>query len=415
MRYVTLGNTLYAVGLLWQIHKGPGGRKILLRQAREVANEFGAEKYNCVALRTQQYGIGQSKLPLPRAYPLASSLRLPRQDSFIGAFHFDDFWWVCGISGGIIAADGDVHCSTREEAETAAKDVRNIFGEGEIIFFETPEESTAFLLPLLTPEKRLEPLVLGDVQKQALQKRFGLIAVAAFVLVGGWWAVTAYLDQEAASQVRTLVQSKEEALADIKAHPERHFGMGWQTAPAASNAGGQCMEAMLAVSLAVQGWSLEEIICVPGSSVTVSRLHNTGADYTNLPLGMKIITPKNARSTAPLSALPKQTPLAHTDLLSRDQTTAVIYQITQKLRANLEILAWDQPEKIEENGEILAVAPWQKAKILVSALPHEYVVSGKIFAVLGIPGLSITGVDYLHNSNIWKIQGVIYAKTSPAK
>jgi hypothetical protein len=413
MRYITLGNTLYAVGLLWQTHKGPGGRKILLRLSRDIAKEFGAEKYNCVALRTQQYGIGQSELPLPRAYPLASSLSLPRQDNFIGVFHFGEFWWVCGISRGIIAADGDVPCSSRAEAEAAAKDVRSIFGDGEIVYFDTPEESATYLLPLLLkPEKRLEPLIIGDVQKKALQKRLGLVAMVACVLLGGWWAITTYLDQEAASQMRTLVQSKEQVLADLKAHPERHFSMGWQTAPVAVDAGLQCMKAMLAEPLAVQGWSLEEIICVPGSSVTVSRVHHAGADYTNLPPAMRIISPKNARSSAPLPALSKSPPLAHTDLLSRDLATAVMYQVTQSLRANLENLAWDQPDKLEENGQVLAVAPWVKAKFMISALPHEYVGSGKLFAILGLPGLSVSGIDYLHNSNAWKIQGVIYAKTA---
>ena len=419
MRYITLGDTLYAVGLLWQTHKGPGGRKVLLRQARDVAKEFGAEKFNCVALRTLQFGIGQSPdLPLPRAYPLASSLRLQRQESFIGVFHLaESFWWVCGISRSLIAADGDAFCGSLEEAEATAKDLRSLFGDGEIAYFVTPEEATSYLLPLLKPEKRLEPLVFGTAGQKKLQVRIGMAAAAALTLFGAFWAYDAYQDHSATNRMRDLLQLKDRARAEMRAHPERHFSQGWLGVPSVMDAGTQCAEAMLAEPLVVQGWSLDEVLCAPGSSVTVSRLHNVGADYINLPPTMRIITPQSSRVSFPLPSLQKIPPFAHTELLPREQATALLYQITQLMHANLENLNWEQPEKIEEDGQVIFTAPWQKGKFIIGTLPHEYFASRKLFSILSFPGISVSGINFKHTSNLnlWKIQGVIYAQTEPSK
>ena len=236
----------YAVGLWWQLrHAGPAPKKTLRLNARKIAEEFSSEQYNVVLLREQQFGLGRVKeTELPeKVHSLADALRMRReQDAFVAVFCLEsDLWWVCAVSKGIIAAEGDAWFETREEAERAAHSHQQMISV-EFRVFETPEESMEFLLPLLAPERTLEELYPNPDRQRQMLVRFGKIAAVVAVVCAAWFGWSWYQGKEASRIFRDQMAMKAQYEAELRANPERVFPMRWNQAPAVESAGMQCMK-----------------------------------------------------------------------------------------------------------------------------------------------------------------------------
>ncbi|MBQ4133344.1 MAG: type 4b pilus protein PilO2, partial [Desulfovibrionaceae bacterium] len=308
----------FAMGLWWQLrHAGPAPKKTLRLNARKIADEFRDEEYNVVLLREQQFGLGRTKeAELPeKVHSLADALRMRReQDAFVAVFNLEpELWWVVAISKGIIAAEGDTWHESREAAEKAAHSHQQMISV-EFRVFETPEESLEFLLPLLAPERILEELYPNPDRQRQMLVRLGKVAALIAAGAAAWFAWNWYQGREASRLLESRMETRARYEAELRANPERVFKMHWNQAPQVADAGGQCVEAITSQPLADLGWTLDELICAPGSGVTVYRRHNAGASFTELPERVKLITSQRTSEHVPLLKLPVRAAVPHEDL-----------------------------------------------------------------------------------------------------
>lgn len=416
LRLITIGERQFAVGLWWQVrHSGPAPRKVLLNLARKTARELQErnENYNTVALRAQQFGLGQIHDLPGHCHALAGAIRLPQgQDSFLCIFRLEEsLWWVCAISKGIIAADGDSWHETREEAEKFAHSQQQLIG-GDFLTCATPEESLSILQPLLSPERPLESLFPSSLKRKR-QFKYAALAGAAIALVFLAFQIYGVVrEKEAMRQIRLSLDAKARYQAELQEHPERIFPMHWQNAPLVAPAGKQCSDAILTQPLAIMGWTLEDLACSPGAALSVYRLHNKGAAFTELPEKMRLLTAQKAVESIPLTKIPHRIAIPHTALPAREKVSAALYEITQALTANLESMSWQPPEQIMKD-DIQLTCPWQAGKFTISNIPHVMIMESVVFQALEYPGLVLTSLVYKSTAHNWSIQGVAYVKTQP--
>ncbi len=431
MRLVTVLNQTWAVGLFWQVRSGgPASRAVMLQLAREQAREFSKEGYNCVVTRAQQYGLGQYKIagarqPLRGACSLAAAIRPSMNaisaisegsDAFVGLFCLGNtpegeaLWWVCAISRGFIAANGDEVFTSREEAELAATDRRKLFGKTTEIHCETLEETESYLAALLKPETRVEELFPSANKRR--MKQFQIAALLALIgcVVGGIWGYGYLQEQAAAKQQAASAAANARYKRELKDSPERFFTMAWQHAPRPAVVGRQCLPAMLGQPFSLQGWTMAEMSCVSDTSgqiLVVQREHTPGASY-NLPPRSRLASAQKLTTNLPLPTLQKREPYPYAALPTKEEGAALLYQLTQNIRANLQTLTWENPEQVTQD-DLTLVAPWQRGIFELTDIPSA--VLPDVCNALDYSGLVIKAVVY--NNKAWKIQGVSYVKTKP--
>ncbi len=239
-RIVECAGRSYAVGLWWQIRSGGvAGKKAMLKAVQEMAARFEAEGYSHTALRAEQYGLGRHDggAPWPsKTLSLAAALR-PRQDAWLGIFCLDDsenpLWWVCATLRGFVVAEGDAVFDSKDKAQVAADDLRLAMDNSglTIVTLDSPEESWAFLRPLLEPETPLIPLF-----KKKRDQRLGLLigAIAALLALGCgglYWLHSGYQATQKAEQRALQLAAQEAKKRDVLANPARYFKAEWLTAP----------------------------------------------------------------------------------------------------------------------------------------------------------------------------------------
>lgn len=418
MKLVQLKGKTYAVDLWWQVRSGgPAKRKEMLRMARETADmlkKSDGSCYTCVAVRTEQYGLGICTLPVPTLHSLAASIRPPAQ-SFIGVFHFSEGWWVCGISQGTVAATGDCLLATEGEARQHAAKLRGLFGTCQEELCLTETESAAFLVPLLSPEARLERLYIDQQQvRRVIALGLGCAALAA-TLFGVKHFFDARQNEVAIQMARQFMQSKEARRQEILADPGQYFTPVWLEKPLASDKADQCLPAMHQTAAASNGWHLESVNCSgsgAGARLKIVRQHRPGANYVSLPLNAVFenregnINSKKVISSQSLPPISDSRPVI--PLLSRSKASGQLYQLTQSVGAKLR-LSWGAPEK-KTVGEVEVSAPWQTGTWEYTELPAVLLLSGDFFALLqAIPGLGLEEIAFDNATNKWKLRGFVYA------
>ncbi|MEG2005629.1 MAG: hypothetical protein RR014_06295, partial [Bilophila sp.] len=225
MKIVHLHGTQYAVGFWWQIRSGSASQasflelfnsKALLYEARARADDLKArnkEELNCVALRSDQFGLGYCDLPtVPRVPSLAASLHPPVQavQSFLGIFHLQEGWWVCGRSRGLISANGDGLFETEQEARNEARELSNYYDAScETVCCLTPEESEGYLLSHIQNEAVVCPLYTDTRQNRKLLWTGAGVLCLGLALFGvkQFWDVR--LQETAMQSARQLMQGKD--------------------------------------------------------------------------------------------------------------------------------------------------------------------------------------------------------------
>jgi hypothetical protein len=412
LRFVTIGGREFAVGLWWQLrHLGPAPKKVVLNLARKTAHEFEKENYNVVSIREQQYGLGHAPDLLPSCFSLAGSVRMRRDaDAFLCVFNLaPDLWWVCAITKGIIAAEGDSWYFTRDEAEKAAHSHQQMVST-DFVIYNTPEESFKILEPLLAPDKLLEPLHPCPEKRKRQVKRATIFGAVAALIISVVLFYNAFQERETLRNLRRSLDTKTKYQEELQRNPEKVFPARWNHEPMLTAAGLQCADAIASAHPVSLGWSLDELICAPGASIVVYRTHNSGAAFVDLPPEVRLVTSKKTVESVALPKMQKRAALFYTQLPRREKLNAVFYEVTQALKANLEKLSWAPPEQIIQD-DIQLVAPWQAGNFIISAIPHSVIHSGLIFKSLEYPGLVINSVVFNAKSKKWTIQGVAYAGT----
>lgn len=424
MYSITLDNKQYAAGLWWQIRDGgAAGKKDMLALARETAEAFEESGYTCVALRSHQYGLGTCLANVPVLPSLAAAVRSPA--TLMGLFALEKtpdpldvghpvVWWVAGINAGdkdnegMIAADGDAVFETEQEARHHLEArLRNLFEANQkLVFCPTPEESLAFLRPLLSPDARLESLYV-DLRKRRKTIRI-LVGAGLFAgaLLGGINFYQAWQEQTVQELAVRTFQSKEAHHRRIRSHPERHFTKTWLDAPSPERMAGVCLKVLLDAPLAANGWFAEVLTC-QGKSLNVQWGHRPGADYLHPPHPDATFgkTPRTMTSRSALSIPTRKR--EDVPLLPRMEIERRLYQLTQMVSAKI-TPRWQPPEtKIVEEVEV--TAPWRRGTWELKDIPAIAILDAVLFNELGkLPGLTIERIS--RDKSKWTITGDIYAK-----
>lgn len=410
MRAIDINGQKFALGLWWQSHPGgPAKGRALLKDAQEQARTIEGESFTHVALRPEQYGLGDFPdgfLP-KKTIPLAAALRPQGQgDLFLGVFRLgENLWWLCGLLRGQVLPEGDAVFASREEALQGAADLRaNLDLPGNMTFtevtLEDAAEARAYLAAHLGPERPLVSLYRRDGATLHLAARVALGAVLALSLAG--WGYGQYQ----ATQAQPTVQRGE-----VLAHPERYFKSEWLSAPTVAAAGAQCAKALGALPLSAQGWQLESATCRPGQGLTSAWRHGGFTSFSHLPEGLTLegltrTEAQKGRMARPLPRLAAR-PNGSGDLLRRSEAVPLLFDLTQILRVGLNI-PWDDPEKCQLDAKTSISAPWVRGAFDFSPVPWAAVNDGSLFQYLDkFPGLALTEMG-LANGTL-TIKGYIYA------
>jgi hypothetical protein len=413
LRVYTFKNTSYAVGFAWHpvstkafMRQVP--RKLALQLARQQARNAPDEKYNSFVTGKQEYGLGTLSAPAnfkTKIYSLAGSLRWPSpHKNFLGSFYLGDVWWILGVQNGIPATD--VYFSTSEEAEREFNSRKQIAKpDTEFKSCATKLDTQSFLSDLLHPEKPIESLFVTVAAQKSLFFKAALGLLAAILLVAGWQIYSTMQEKKAEQLLRERFSASDQQRQRLLANPGEFFVRAWLDAPAVQSAGRQCIAAMLEQPLAVNGWTLEEMVCVPGKEVMVSYKHNRGADFVSLPPKLHLVTAKKASSGLALPVLAKSGLAPDTPLPSKEEAAAWLYQVTQMMRCRLDNFNWNDVEHKVQSG-VMINAPWQSAGFTLLQIPVAHILDLEIFRVLNRPGIIISEISCL--GAVWQIKGVIY-------
>jgi hypothetical protein len=415
MKLIQIHDKHYILGLWWQIpSSGLSKNKAMLDLARKTAASLAEIKeYNYVALRTaEQYGLihYEGELP-PKTRSLAAAIRpTTKKEAFLGVFCLDDSWWVCGKLFGMVMSDGDAVFNTKEEAQShIAKMVRPFIGDVELaeITCNTTEESLAFLTPILWAERPLRPLYESSHDERLLKRVIIIAFLVLAFLIGVFWIFGEFKDRQLAKLVRLTSAEREAKRQDILAHPERYFRKVWLDAPTFVSAGKQCSQVLLTLPTTVNVWMLEEAVCAPGRNLQKSWTHRKGASFVALPAESSLQSPQEAWGEQSLPELPSRPETAErAPLMTREQATAALYELTQNLSCYLE-LNWEPPEVHMIDEETTVVAPWQRGTFDISQLPALSLLEMDLYGALSYPGS-------LLETLLWKngdltLRGYIYA------
>lgn len=405
----------YAIDLWWQVPKGGmASAKIMRTHARARAREREAgdpeHPYNVVALRRHQFGLGCMDGQIRKLPSLAAALN-PNVLSFVGVFCFggtedEGVWWLCAIREGSVAGDGDRVYPSLSAAREGVRKLLNYMGTSGVSQVEktTPEESLAYIAPLLRPDARLEALF-PDVAARARLRR--AIAFGLFIAVAGyagffWWErreeqqeILAFQAEQA--RLRKAGQLMRESAAE-------QFPRPWLTAADNRAMLADCIKSAGEQPLSINGWELAETVCGQ-NAVTVKYAHRPGASYVNLPDFLTLAG--NGTDTAE-----RRIPIApgkrrdQPELMKVSSVKRALYQLAQDYSLRVRDNWKPQASKVVKKTEIKA--PWQAGRFELHNVPLGCLLSGELGTRLELPGCIVESVLFEPGKNA-TIKGAVHA------
>jgi len=420
MRTIEIDDRTYALGLLWFLPSDSNlSKRAMLKRAQAAATHenYESEQFNFVSLRTDQYGLGRydDRLP-PKTVSLASAFKPQiKTEAFLGVFCFgENLWWVCCQLRNKILAIGDIVCDSKEDAFKAASDLRHYIEKPgyEEIAKESKEDSLEYLWPYLMPDTPLRPLFESSEQERLIIK--GALGAALLVVFcfGVSWISGIYKTRQEARLTAQMLAQKKASRKEYLAHPELHFKKYWLEAPEIIPAGLQCSKAFMSLPVSVNTWMLEESVCSPGGSINITWSHRKGASFVSLPSGSHLTTPQQAseiRTLPKLSNRPSPSPTDPLPLLTKDQVTALLYELSQNVGCYLS-LSWDPPEELQVDDETTITAPWQRGVFDLSQLSTVILLGPDLFGALSYPGSVLASLT-MKNDEL-SVRGYIYATSA---
>ncbi|NDV28947.1 type 4b pilus protein PilO2 [Desulfovibrio sp. JC010] len=405
MQHILIKKKKYAIGLWWQFINGSGKRKDALEQARILAEKFPEGGYNCVAIRKQQFGLGNcAEAKIKRLPSLACALVERSQPTWIGMFCLsEELWWVCAVSKKNIAAEGDQYFNSQAEAEAHFKNLKSLsdWDDNEILC-ETVEESMDHFNGLLRTSEKVQPLV--------EENRRGLLiscaALCAALSMG--WLIWDQFQQDQLAELRRLaaIESnlKQQEIVPVVINPDTLFAKTWNETALPSAFAYEFLRAVRHTEPYTLGWKLKSVIR-NNEGIYMAWLHQQGAQFTDRPGNSTLgSSPELAEIAIPYSLRNQR---AKQELGHKSEVTARLYELTRVLGAKLR-LNWKNPEikKLDKTNQ--HTAPWIKGGWKLSALPSISVISEPLFFELDtIPGLVLTKIDLTENK--CTMEGQIYA------
>lgn len=411
LKIIEFDKTSFVLGLNWFSFTD---KKYIPKKSQEEFDIY------CISKNKKQMGLGKaSRNDEYLTNSLAASLKI--ETTFIGVFKLTDidgveFNYLLAVDNGIILAD---NCYSSEETEQLQNVLQSIRELGtisdEAIFFKTYEESLTFFRQHLLRSRKyfninqIRPLY---VSKKVSNKNLKLAATALLV-IGVIYGIFYYLDMKNLAALRADLlfskQSMEAKINDIYANTHKYFKMAWQDKNFPIDTYNKCKTPMLALPIVVNGWSLDKAIC--SNELSSYWKHNPQANYIDLPYdGTLQQNPKEVLAKHPIDdVMLVQKDVDYTKLLTKDDSSKIMYQLTQNMAANLTLSFEKQEVREFKDLKISILAPWTKAKFEWKSIPSSLILNNSLFASLNtIPSLSITRIEYSNEQ--WSIIGEFYVK-----
>lgn len=444
MRLVNIGKHSWAVGLNWVKYKDKRKRYADL-QKEVTAISDGVP--DMVTFRPRQYGFGvagEQQAAYRASNPLAGGIEIVGS-SFLGVFYLKDtdnsgFWWLFAIKNGLISANGELICATREEVEAEVVQLRDLLGTFEENVLcemwdeeETPDNSgkpsslellvlgearpesekissLEWLEPLLTYRRSSRLHLLKNIYQRRRRHLIG--GVAATICLTGGLTLTSLLaswnEERAMREIQLASQTRLQQKADVLAHPEREFLKPWVTAMPVPAMVQRCLGTMLALPMVASGWALESAVC-DGHKVDVSWKFEPGSDYLALPPDASLISPQKAVSSIRLpefSPQKQEQDTGHSLLSPRSLASRHFYQLTQSMGALLALKFRPQEKKtVSKADKQEIVAPWQRGEWELKGIPAALMFDSSLALSLSMPGMILRNIEY---SGEWSFKGEIY-------
>lgn len=416
IRVVTIGSGKsardYAIDLWWQVPKGGmASAKIMRAHARARAREKEAadpeHPYNVVALRRHQFGLGRMEGPIRKLPALAAALNL-NELSFVGVFCFEGteeegVWWLCAIREGSVAGDGDKVYPSLAAAREGVRKLLNYMGTSGVSQVEktTPEESLAYISPLIRPDARLEALF-PDIAARARIRR--MLAVGLFIAAAGYAGFSWWERREEQRESLALQAELARARETARESAVEQFSRPWLEAPGNGTMLAACLKTAGEQPLYVSGWELTETVCTP-KTISVRYAHRPGASYVNLPEFLRLTgtDADMAERTIPITLEKRR---SQPELLRVSLIKRVLYQLAQDYRLRVRDAWKPQASKVVKKAELSA--PWQAGRFELHDVPLGCLLSGEIGARLELPGCIVESVVLKPGQNA-TIKGAVHA------
>ena len=411
MRTIILQGQPYIVGLRWSPTEG-------LSKSAIIAEAIASQKYDRLILLDDQYGLADCGGKKGDVRALAAVIRFKEEGDLIricmlrDEFSHQPFWWVIGLSHGMISARSDKLFDTLEEAKDFAQSLQHTLGIDDIEEL-TEEANTARLTNLLatlshSERKALRLLPLHQDSHIKLLKLGGALSLIFAVCWSGSYYMEYRHQQERAEINRLAMMKKEERIRELQSHPDRHFPRQWMTASAPDEVLRNGIPAMLSIPLAANGWKLDSLKC-SDKSLTARWEQTPFSDYLNLPFEGTLDErhPQFSSSHHAMKPIPDHAGRTVDALISQQDATRQLYAFTRKYALKLRLTFAKREEKKIEKQTI--ACPWVTATWELSGISAALITDYDVLAKeLNIPGLILKEISY--SDNAWKLKGTLYAR-----
>ena len=404
---IKIDKTMYALGFNWYTYT-----------SKKQLPTKETDTFDVLTWNKEQFGyaLTEKNEKFLSAKSLANLIKI--NTSYIGVFTLIDienkeFFWIFATHNGKILGSGDTICKTQEEIEETIKTITD-FSPIPInpIYFKTVDESITFIKANITSSKfsnTIKPLYKS--KQKAKQNRN--IMLIALVLICASYGVIKYLDikniQELKEAALFSKQTTENKIKNIYANTHKYFPMEWKQNYFPLDIYSVCKPALFSLPINVNGWALEKAICTP-KEVNSYWKHQNQASFVDLPFNGELTKPKEVFSRHEIANIKNtQNSIEHTALLTQEEVSKLLYQITQNMGSSLSLSFSKSAVKEFEELKISITAPFKKGKFEWKSVPSNLILNSSLFEALNaIPSLVIKQIEY--NNGQWSIKGDLYVK-----
>ncbi len=258
---ITIGKSLYAVGLMWQPLQNPDDPLEEIRETME-----GDPDTNLYCLRnssSSQYGLGKTSLGHREGEPSAAAAVAAAyidKTSVCAVFRVKEGWWFIAIRNDLILSEEDILFTTEEEAQKAFFAMMAVPDWDVKIAPDTWQIEGTKNVDLAALVKNTRKLTLVKINASQRIKFFLFLAVLVallsiaiiYIIINIWNMVST---QEKINQVPIA-----EAITPVEPAPERP--KPWEKIPEVNALLNRCWNnAYQLTSITIPGWQIGNVSC----------------------------------------------------------------------------------------------------------------------------------------------------------
>ncbi len=419
---ITIGKTLYAVGLMWQPLQNPDDPLEEIRETME--SDPDANLYCLRNASSPQYGLGKTSLGHREGEPSAAAAVAAAyidKTSVCAVFRVKEGWWFVAIRNDLILSEEDVLFTTEEEAQKAFFAMMAVPDWDVKIAPETWQIEGTKNVDLVALVKNTRKLTLVKLNASQRIKFFLFLAVLIFLFAGAVIYIILGILNMVTTQEKITQMPIPEVITPVEPAPERP--KPWEKIADVNVLLDKCWNNSYQLSsITIPGWTMGTVSCTyKGISTSWSKSWpragriawlKAALDEYKLAPKVDVKLGDNGTSATGDVVFTDIPYVASPPRLSERQLWEDLTDIQQATGLGISIskqTILDPP-----NNEDGTVPPNQQQYVYYSFTvsspytPWEWRTFFEKF-----PGLELTKIEFnpgLNAGNKWKYEGRIYAK-----